>query len=62
MRQLFLFYESMAIIGLYVSIVMLDDVTYYSLAALMFLNFGSVIIIPSVITFSGTLTDPDAYA
>lgn len=61
MKQLYQFYNSMTVIILYASVILVDDVTYFSLGALMYINFACVLIIPSSMTFSSAPSDPDAY-
>ena len=52
----------MTIIILYASIILVDDVTYFSLGALMYINFACVLTIPASMTFSSTPSDLDAYS
>lgn len=54
MIQIYQFYGAITVTILYASVVLVDDVTYFSILELMYLNFGTVLLIPLTLSFSAS--------
>ena len=50
--QLYIYFGSISLLSVSVSIIMLTDTTYFSTNQLMFFNFTTALILPAVFSFS----------